>query len=57
MEIPHTNFAIRRYRFYVTVSALQFDSVDAQQLQLGCWTVWPLNSVALRQAQLESLAA
>ena len=32
-----------------TVSVLQFDSLDAQQLQLGCWTSWLLGSVALQQ--------
>ena len=32
---------------HATVSALQFDSLDAQQLQLGCWTAWLLSSVAL----------
>ena len=32
-----------------TVSAWQFDSLDAQQLQLGCWTSSLLGSVALQQ--------
>ena len=43
-----------------TVSAWQFDSLDAQQLQLGCWTAGLLSSVALRQSaawKLDSLAA
>ena len=39
------------------LSAWQFDSLDAQQLQLGCWTAWLLSSVTLRQVQLGSLTA
>ena len=34
---------------FATVSASQFDSLDSQQLQLGCWTSWLLGSVALQQ--------
>ena len=37
-----------------SVSAWQFDSLDAQQFQLGCWTAWLLSSVALRQVSLEA---
>ena len=40
-----------------TVSARQFDSLDVQQLQLGCWTAWLLSSVTLRQVQLGSVTA